>query len=380
MEKYYCKKCKYTSEYLGNFKRHLISKCHKKNLINNGEEIEMDNLEKYKIKVYYCEECNEEFTNKTAKSRHKIKCKEKQTDFNVDLGDESSNKNYESKDLSRFDKLNTYNILNRSNLSEIDLLKADNRELLNVIKLLQNQVSNLSNVVQSNNIILEKSVSAVEKSASAMERSAAATEKTADVANKSMSLLKYVQLNFPNAPPLKKLNKKEAFSMLGYDNPNMSEEENEKYVKLVLANYENKNIAKFFGDLIVNYYEEDDVKDVRFWTSDVARLCFCVMQTIDKEGKTEWIKDKSGTKFTEMVINPMFNALNTIFNDFLNFKSEWEKKQKHIAIHQMDYLINSRQKSVELLKDIRYNKYTQPILKIVAPKYDFDTYKKKTNQ
>ena len=160
----------------------------------------------------------------------------------------------------------------------------------------------------------------------------------------------------------------------------MSEEENEKYIKLVLANYENKNISIFFGDLIVNYYEEDDIKDVRFWTSDVARLCFCIMHTMNKKGKKEWIKDKSGTKFKELVINPMFDALKTIINDYLDFKLKWEKKQKYITSDQMDFLISTRQKCMELLKEIRYNKYTQSILKIVAPKYDFNTYNNNINK
>ena len=41
----------------------------------------------------------------------------------------------------------------------------------------------------------------------------------------------------------------------------------------------------------------------------------------------------------------------------------------------MDYVIESRQKCMELLKDLRYNKYTQPVLRIVAPNFNFDTYK-----
>ena len=80
-------------------------------------------------------------------------------------------------------------------------------------------------------------------------------------------------------------------------------------------------------------------------------------------------------KFTEMVINPMFAALKAIFDDFLGFKKKWEKRS-NLTIPQMDFLIATRQKCMELLKDIRYNKYTQQILKVVAPKYDFDTYKK----
>lgn len=38
--------------------------------------------------------------------------------------------------------------------------------------------------------------------------------------------------------------------------------------------------------------------------------------------------------------------------------------------------MNIRQKSIEILRDIDHNKYTQQILRVVAPNFDFDTYKK----
>jgi hypothetical protein len=236
----------------------------------------------YKIKVFPCEYCGKEFSNSSGKSRHKIKCVTV-SNFNRPP---HQNQRVDNSIINNDVELNMDNTKNKPTLENCNNLESQlwKEKYLEAHEMIKSLVA----LAQSNSTVIEKSVSAVEKSAMA-------NEATANVANKSMNILKYMQINHPNTPPLKKLNKKEAFSMLGYDNPNMSEKENEHYVKLVLANYENKNIANFFGDLIVNYYVEDDVKDVRFWTSDVARLCFCVMQTINKEGKTEWMKDKSGT-------------------------------------------------------------------------------------
>jgi hypothetical protein len=71
----------------------------------------------------------------------------------------------------------------------------------------------------------------------------------------------------------------------------------------------------------------------------------------------------------------MFGALKIIIDDYLKFKKKWENRIG-LTISQMDFLISTRQHCVQLLKDIKYNKYTQQILKVVAPKYDFDTYTK----
>lgn len=342
-EKYYCKSCDYITELSSNFKRHIISDKHIK---NNVDCIIVD-IEKCKIKLYLCKNCGKEFNNKSTKSRHQKIC----------------------------------NFSSNCNKNEIDVLKEELKLMqlqnIQIQTQMQNQIyAQMQARIDSLEAQSNSMRNITQSSISAMEKSAESNIVTANVANKSMNILKYVQTNFPDAPPLRKLNKEEAFSMLCYDKINMTEEENEKYVRLVIANYENKNIARFFGDLIVNYYREDDVKDVKFWTADVARLCFCVMQTVDKDGKTEWMKDKSGEKFTEMVIKPMFCALKLIFNEFLMFKKEWEETCKNPTFSQMDFVLNARQKCMELLKDIRYNKFTQPILKVVAPKYDFDTYQK----
>ncbi len=362
----------------------MISEKHIKNK-NNGQ---VDNdYKKMKRKIYESECCGKEFISASSKSKHKKKCtdvkfieskfnfNDKTNDYdniNVNNSNNSTNVINAVNAAIGSNNINTTNVINdiarmastQDNAILMQMLqtmkeqaKIDAQERANM----QAQITSLINLSQTN--------------ASAVEKSASATEKTADVANKSMNILKYVQINFPDAPALKKLNKKEAYGMLGYDNPKNLEEENEKYVRLVLANYENKNIAKFFGDLIVNYYKEDDVKDVRFWSADVARLCFVVMHTVNKEGKREWLKDKSGKKFTAMVIDPMFEALKVIFDDFLKFKTKWQKKCKNPTVAQMDYVLNARQKCMELKKDLKYDKYTQQILKIVAPSFDFDTYK-----
>lgn len=218
-------------------------------------------------------------------------------------------------------------------------------------------------------------IALAQTNADALKSSTIANEKTAEVASKSMTMLKYANTHLKDAPPLKALDRNEACGMLGYDNPENLEEENEKYVKLVLANYENKNIPKFFGDLIVNYYKEEDVRDVRFWSADVARLCFIVMQTVNKKGEKEWSNDKSGTKFTAMVISPMFEALKEILKTFLNFKSEWAQNNPNPTTDEMWTVMNLRQGCANLLKDLKYDKFTVPILKIVAPSFNFDTYK-----
>lgn len=346
MEIYHCRCCDYVNGVLSNFKKHLVSKKHLKK--SNGK-IET-NYDNYKRKVYSCDECSEKFYSRTLKSVHK-----KKYHFNNQFNQNNQINQSSPTIQNNLETLYLHSKNNYNDNNKMMLENMNNLILMDVVKSMQAQITGLINLSQTN---------------------ASASEKTADVAKKSMNMLKYANTYLSDAPALKKLNKKEVYGMLGYDNPKNLEKENENFVRLVLGHYENKNIPNFFGNLIVNYYKEDDVKDVRFWSADVARLCFVVMHTIDKKGKKEWLNDKSGKKFISMVIDPMFDAIKVIFNNFLSFKEIWQKKCKNITRSQMDYLINSRQKCMEMLKDLKYNKYTQPILKIVAPNFNFDTYKK----
>ena len=370
MEKYHCSDCNYTIKSITDFKKHVVSKKH---IANSGSNTLITDFSKFKKKIYCCEICDVEFFSAASRYYHKKKCHNsiQHSDQSDDVQPDNhipqpSYVNPQIHDNTNI--MDMFKSMQSMQLSQTQTMQAMQITQNQTMQAMHSQIASLISLAQSN-------ANAVEKSASAVEKFASATEKTANVANKSMNMLKYANVHFPDAPPLKKLNKKEAYGMLGYDNPKNLEEDNENYVKLVLANYENKNVANFFGDLIVNYYKEDDVKDVRFWSADVARLCFVVMHTINKDGKKEWANDKSGKKFTAMVIYPMFEALKIIFEDFLKFKARWQKKCVNPTRNQMDFVINARQKCMELLKDLKYDKYTQQVLKIVAPNFDFSTYK-----
>lgn len=100
------------------------------------------------------------------------------------------------------------------------------------------------------------------------------------------------------------------------------------------------------------------------------------MQTVNKKGEREWNNDKSGKKFTSMVITPIFETIKSILNEFLEFKKTWEQDTDNITRDQMDYMMDMRQKCAELLRDLKYEKFIHPVLRVVAPNFHFETYKR----
>ena len=342
MEKIYCNICKYFTDNSSNMSKHKITKKHVEML--RAKETTNDKCIA-NVKTYSCKHCDKLFITRQAKSQHEHKCNK------------------------------CANIINNGTISAatqqitIPTSANNNEELIAIMK---NQITKyesfIGELITSN------------KSASD------ATNKTAEAANKSMSILKYATLNMTDAPPLTELNKNEAISILGYKglDENLTDEqkeyENDMYVQSVIAHYINKNLVNFLGVMIAAYFRKpgDNLKKMSsVWAVDVARLSFIIMSTISKDGDKEWRSDKTGKSFTASVIKPMLVALNEITRTYIKYKENVHTKT-NLTIEEMNKIMILRQGCVDLSKDIRYQRLEKPLLKAVAPSFQFEEFMKKT--
>ncbi len=379
MEKYYCKCCNYITIKSCHMDRHIKTKKHS----DNEKSCNFINTTK-KTKVYQCSICNADFADRKAKWRHEQKCKQK---LNLVKSIESEDKPIKvTKPKVTKNKIIDETVPKNCQELAIDLGEVDRRVLAMMYTNSQEQLkkyeSIIENLASSNKVASEANKSASEANKSASE----ATIKTANVASKSMSILKYASIHMADAPPLTELNKEEAISILNYKgndkklNKAQQEDENELYVKTVIAHYINKNLINILSDMVVAHFRkpEDDVKKMSsIWAVDVARLSFIIMHSINKNGEKEWKDDKTGKSFKALVIRPMLEELTEILKQFIEYKEDWLERNKGATVEEMGKIMNLRQKSAELMKDISYRQLEQPIIKNVAPSFQFDDYLKK---
>jgi hypothetical protein len=126
--------------------------------------------------------------------------------------------------------------------------------------------------------------------------------------------------------------------------------------------------------MIIEQYVPTTKNTANIISTDTSRLCFIIMQKIKKgkkgkKGKTdkkEWINDKFGKKFTELVLKPIINAVKETLSEFIDFKQKKELNEDIL------FLMG---KCVELKRDIEVDKFTKPILRYVAPYFHFDKLK-----
>ena len=253
---------------------------------------------------------------------------------------------YKSKKAFLYHKNNFHNKKNKSNLNITN--NTDNNQI----------VKSLTDCIGSYHTIVKDAL-----------QIAKVNSKTA---NTSMSILKYANLHLNDVEPLKELNSDDISKVIGYKNPKNNESKNESYVKTAIYKYNHHIFYSFIGDMIVEYYKPTSKNKANVIATDTSRLCFIIMQKITKGKKeqNEWINDKSGKKFTELVLTPVINAVKCTLVEFVEFKKKKELNENSLCL---------MAKCIELKRDIEVDKFTNQILKYVAPYFHFDNLKLLTN-
>lgn len=313
MEVFYCKFCKYYTIKISHFKRHLESKSHL-NLSSDTTDNTI-NIKEYKKKIYCCDNCDAFYvTNKSLKS-HKLTCQNQSPEFLKE-------------------KINTL----EKQLEDKNSQLKTNKKQLNANR---KQLDKIIDIARENS-----------KTASA-----------------SMNMLKFANKYLYDAEPFEELKGNDIFEVIKYDNPKGRENINEQYVQTVIHKFNNGIFANFIGNMIIEYYKPKTKTEANFIATDTSRLCFIIMQKVKDKNKTEkkeWINDKSGAKFTELVLNPLMTAIVEILVDYYNFK----KNKEHT-----EYLFQQMNLCLKLKRDINVDKFIKPILKHVAPSFHFDKLK-----
>ena len=314
MEVYYCKYCKYHTKHLSHFKKHLKTQIHecnieKNNIVDTKKINNIVNFDEFKQIIYSCDRCHNVYLTKRSLNNHTNLCKK---DFHV-VSIENENKN----------------------------LKKEIKEKNNQLKTKDNQLNKVIDIAHDNS----------------------------KTANTSMNILRYAKLYLNNVKPLEQLEGDSIYNVMKYKNPERMETINEQYVKVAIHKFNHNIFANFIGDMIIEHYIPKSKKDANVIATDTSRLCFIIMQKINKKKdieKVEWMNDKSGKKFTELVLEPLINAVKDTLTEFIEFKKTKELNENNLCL---------MGKCVELKRDIEVNKFIKPILKYVAPSFHFDKLK-----
>ncbi len=331
MEEYYCIPCNYHTAKLSHFRNHFNTQRHRDN--SNVTYDEPIDFKQFKVKLHCCENpgCDKVYTKLKSFLNHRKKCKKE---------------------------------------SEIEILK---RQVKKLEKVIEKKDDEIKEVTKKKDDQLDKALDV-------------ARDNSKTAAYTTMRLLNYAKLYLNNAEPLEQLEDDEVYDVINYKNPKNTETVNETYVKNMIHKFSHNIFDNFVGDMIIEHFkpnkkskdkeskESNQPKEPNVIATDTSRLCFIIMQKINKKGKTlekEWINDKSGTRFTKLILEPMLTAIKRILTEFIEFKKSKELSETNLCL---------MAKCVELKRDIEVKKFTTLILRYVAPSFHFDQSKIAANE
>lgn len=341
MDEYYCECCRYATSQLSHFKSHMKSKKH---INNNGNTNDINtepiDYKDFKRKVFRCKICDAIYLSKQKLTYHLVKCI-----------DENESKKEKEKIENKLKK-------------EKEESEREKKRIEKELKKSKEQIKKLEKKIQDKDDRMHE--------IQLKDREVQLKDKEIQLKDREiqMSIIKYVKLNYPDSIPLEELTGDDIYKVIKYKNPKKDEDKNEIYVKNAIFKNDHGNFANFIGDMIIDYYKPKTKKETNVIATDVYRSCFIIMQKVtDKNNieKKEWISDKSGEKFTKLVLMPVMNAVKETLSDFVKFKKD--------IIDDYDKIMGIMGKCGKLIRDINVNKFTKPILKHVASSFHFDKLK-----
>ena len=128
----------------------------------------------------------------------------------------------------------------------------------------------------------------------------------------NISVKNYIQQNYPDAPPLQKLND---YSLLDDDISHLTDN--------LVYNFNHKQLDKYVGEFLVKYYKKEDSTQQSIWNSDVSRITYLIKELLGNK-KSIWNHDYKGVKTKEYIITPLLKYIKDYIHEYLNtdFKAD----------------------------------------------------------
>jgi len=184
--------------------------------------------------------------------------------------------------------------------------------------------------------------------------------------NYNISVKKFVQQTYPDAPPLAML-----------ENYAMIHENKDVTLAQTLIYYHNENtLNNYLGDIIIKYYKKEDPKDKSLWSTDSSRLKYINKELI-ASNRSSLNEDDKGLKLSKYIIEPLLQYINGYINDYYNKLGKELKKLRNInIIGTGDKCCSIAQEQLDLScirMQIQNGQLKEAINKYIAPSFRYES-------
>jgi hypothetical protein len=194
----------------------------------------------------------------------------------------------------------------------------------------------------------------------------------ANTNDKSVRAMSFIMKYFTKTKAINKIKENEIKGMLTYEGDlNITMED------LLIKYYDKGKLNKFIGDMITEKYIPENPAEQSIWATDTTRLNFTIRQIVKSTNKCEWLIDKTGSKFKDLIITPIMNKVHIMLKEYV---SKLTKQHDTDMIIDDEYFNTYRatktakilQSGTEIMISITNKDLHDEILKYVAPSFGLD--------
>ena len=289
-KKYICNHCKYASNILCNYEKHLKTKKHNKNIEGLIEDSKTthkrlinESSKKTNILCRYCYKLQSSYSNR---KRHELKCKQKIDELKNNI---IPNNKFNINSTNLIDYVN--------NIKHVDnqpIIVVDNKNITNI-----NNYDNRKTSVTTKTYLNNKCSKAGHTNYLNNYEYSKLSHK---LKKKLLEDNKYDDDNIIPESDEEDNNTKETDNYI----KDLNKEDNKLFVKDIFDYMDNDKLINTYVNFIKCYYKKDNIEEQSFHVTDSARKKFIYAKLKDGIGDIiEWVDDPQGIEVSNLIVEPI---------------------------------------------------------------------------
>ena len=186
------------------------------------------------------------------------------------------------------------------------------------------------------------------------------------------SVMRILKEDYSNNPALEELTKDEIILALEQEYKEkyveqIHSDEDAKLQKKIIADFENNKITNVMGKIILNFIKKESKELQSVFNTDFSRSNYAT------KTKENWLNDKLGLKFKELVLKPIINTINKVVTNYDNYLVRCAKKNKNnLDTELCNHIVDNKIKLLDFIDYFNEPKNQEQIIYKISPRLQLE--------
>ena len=190
------------------------------------------------------------------------------------------------------------------------------------------------------------------------------------VNNYNRSVMRILKEDYSNNPALEELTNDEIILAIEQEYKekyveNIKSEDDARLQKKILADFENNKMTDVIGKIILNFIKKESKEHQSVFNTDFSRSNYAT------KTNENWLNDKLGLKFKDLVLKPLVNVINKIITSYDYYLIRCAKNNK-LDNDVYNHLVDNKIKLLDFIDYVKEPKNQEQIIYKISPQLQLE--------